>query len=77
MMRKGTAPGRRASGRQGGMAIALKMLGGAMIGAVAGFLLGRARACSAKQCNLRVNMVFSIVGGAVFGAAVAWWIVHR
>jgi len=64
---------RRRGGADDGMELAIKMLVGAVAGAAVGFLIGRARACSAKECNVRANLAFSIVAGAVFGAAVMYW----
>ena len=48
-----------------------KILGGAMLGAAAGALLGRARVCGTQGCHLRSSMVASILAGALMGAAVA------
>lgn len=59
------------------MEIAFKVLLGAAIGAGLGVVLGRARLCSSTRCNVRANMAFSILAGALFGAAVAWWYVNR
>jgi hypothetical protein len=55
------------------MELAIRMVAGAVAGAAVGFLIGRARVCSAQECNVRANLVFSIVAGAVFGAAVMYW----
>ncbi len=52
----------------------LKIIAGAMIGGVFGVLTGRASVCGAEKCNAKVNLVASIVAGAVFGAAVAYWL---
>jgi hypothetical protein len=49
-----------------------KIIAGAVLGAVAGFLLGRAKTCSSAQCSTRVNLVFAILACAAAGAALAW-----
>jgi len=59
------------------MEIALKMIAGAAAGAAVGFFVGRAKVCSAKECNVRANLAFSILAGAVFEAAVAYWAASR
>jgi hypothetical protein len=46
---------------------------GAAVGAVLGLLIGRARACSSAACRVRPVLVFSMIAGAFFGAAVAYW----
>ena len=57
--------------------IMAKVLAGAGAGAMVGFLLGRARLCAGGICNVKLRLVFNIIGGAVFGAAVAWWLINR
>jgi len=59
------------------MDIAIKLLLGAAAGSVGGWLLGHARSCSTGACRTRPRMAFSIVAGAAFGAAMAWYLVHR
>ena len=59
------------------MVLVLKLIAGAAAGALLGFVLGRSRLCSSKACNVKANMIFSILAGAVFGAAVAWYWIHR
>lgn len=54
------------------MDLAIRILAGAVIGAALGFLVGRTTLCSAAQCRSRARMIFSIVGCAIFGAALAW-----
>lgn len=49
-----------------------RVFAGAAVGAAAGFVLGRARLCSSERCNVRANLVYSILAGAFFGAVVAW-----
>lgn len=49
-----------------------RIIAGAVLGAAAGFLLGRARTCSSARCNTRVNLVFAILACSVAGAALAW-----
>jgi len=50
---------------------------GAGVGAAFGLLLARARGCSRVACNVKVNLVISVISGAFFGAAVAWWFLTR
>jgi len=52
----------------------LRIIAGAIIGGAFGVLTGRASVCGAERCNAKVNLAASIVAGAVFGAAVAWWL---
>ncbi len=59
-----------------GWDIISKLLVGAVAGAAGGFLLGRARICSREKCNVKANMIFSILAGAFFGAAVAWALIR-
>lgn len=54
-----------------------KLLVGALIGASLGALMGRARVCRSPHCHARLNMIASIVAGAVFGAAVAYYFANR
>lgn len=49
----------------------LTLLGGAVLGGAAGYFLTRIRLCAAGACHSRASKVFSILAGAVFGAAVA------
>jgi hypothetical protein len=57
--------------------LVLKVLLGAAVGAAGGYGLSRLRACSATACNVRASTIFSIISGAVFGAAVAWYFLTR
>lgn len=50
---------------------------GAILGAAGGVLIGRTPVCSKGRCTLRSNRIAAIVGGAVFGAAVGWWLMGR
>jgi 7-keto-8-aminopelargonate synthetase-like enzyme len=59
------------------MDVAWKILLGAALGAAGGLVAGRARVCSAEACRSRPNLIFSVIAGAVFGAAVAWYLIHR
>ena len=52
----------------------MRILTGALAGGLLGALLGRSRACHAGQCNLRVNRAAGILAGAVFGAALAFYL---
>ena len=54
-----------------------KVLAGAAGGAVLGFLLSYVRTCPSAACNVRANRVYSILAGAVFGAAVAYYFLTR
>lgn len=54
-----------------------KVLAGALIGAAAGVLLGRAKVCRSEQCSARNNLLAGIVAMAVFGAAVAYYLSTR
>lgn len=49
-----------------------KLALGAVVGAVLGFFLGRAKVCSAQQCQSRGNLAFTMVACALVGAAVAY-----
>ncbi len=42
---------------------------GAALGAAGGFLLGRAKTCSGESCRVRASLIYSVIAGAVFGAA--------
>jgi hypothetical protein len=55
------------------MDVALKLVLGAVVGGAGGFLLARLRGCAATACNVKARTIASVIGGAVFGAAVAWW----
>jgi len=60
---------------------AIKIIAGAACGGLVGFLMSRAVACSSRACRDRprawFHVVFSILGWAAFGAAVAWYLVRR
>jgi|GEM_PF-2674005 len=53
----------------------MQILAGAGAGALVGFGISRARGCSAQACNVRARAAYSIVAGAFFGAAVAYYLV--
>ena len=55
----------------------IKLLAGAVAGGVLGYLFSRARACSAEACHARTNGVLSVVGWAVFAAALVWYFLRR
>ena len=55
----------------------LVALAGAVAGAAVGFLAGRARVCSVAGCSARTNLIVSVVGWAVFGAAVGYYLATR
>ena len=48
-----------------------RILGGAMLGAAAGVLLGRARVCGTTGCRGRGSRIAGLLAGAAMGAAVA------
>ncbi len=56
---------------------ALIALAGAAAGAAVGFLAARARVCSVAGCNVKANLIISIVGWAAFGAAAAYYLATR
>jgi hypothetical protein len=61
--------------------LTLKILAGALAGAVVGFFAGQARTCSTKGCDaiphsLAVR-VFYVLAMAVLGAGAAWYWIHR
>jgi hypothetical protein len=53
--------------------LALKILAGALVGGAVGFLIGRARTCTAAKCNVKANRIAYAIAGAVFGAGVAFY----
>jgi hypothetical protein len=55
----------------------LIVLAGAVAGAAVGFLAARARVCSVAGCSVKTNLIVSMVGWAVFGAAVAYFLATR
>ena len=59
------------------METVLKLLAGAVAGGVFGYLFSRARTCSAEACNVRANVILSVVGWAVFAAALVWYFLRR
>jgi hypothetical protein len=50
-----------------------RLLIGAGAGATLGYFLVRVRPCSTGACNVRANLIYSVIAGAVFGAGVAWY----
>jgi hypothetical protein len=54
------------------MDLVVKVLAGGVMGGLLGFLVGRSTICSGAHCRSRGRMIFSIVGCAIFGAALAW-----
>lgn len=59
------------------METAVKLAAGIIAGGLVGFGLSRAKVCTSTACKARVNVVYSIISGAVLGAAVAWWAIRR
>ncbi len=57
--------------------LAFKIIAGVLAGGALGLLLGRARVCGTTQCNVKINLIASILAGAVFGAAVAFYFATR
>ena len=57
--------------------IAIRIFLGAAVGSLLGWFIGRSRLCSAQACRAKANLFYSILAGAVFGAAVAWAILSR
>jgi hypothetical protein len=55
----------------------LVALAGAVAGAAVGFLAARARVCSVPGCSVRTNLIISMIGWAVFGAAVGYYLATR
>ena len=58
------------------MPIQIALLVGAAVGSLGGWLIGRSRLCGANACRAKGPQIFSILAGAVFGAAVAWYFVN-
>jgi hypothetical protein len=56
--------------------ITFELLGGAVIGGVLGMLTGKAKLCSGGKCRSRNQYVASIIAGAFFGAALAFYFSH-
>ena len=50
-----------------------RLLVGAGVGAALGYFLVHVRPCSTGACNVRGNLIYSVIAGAVFGAGVAWY----
>ena len=55
----------------------LMAVAGAVAGAAVGFVAARARVCSVAGCNAKTNLVISMIGWAVFGAAAAYYLATR
>jgi NhaP-type Na+/H+ or K+/H+ antiporter len=56
------------------MILLFRILGGILLGALGGFLLGRVRTCSSEACQSRANRIYTTLAGSVFGAGVAAWL---
>jgi NhaP-type Na+/H+ or K+/H+ antiporter len=59
------------------METAIRLVLGASLGAAGGVILSRARSCGSQACNVRANLIYSVIAGAVFGAAAAWYVMNR
>ncbi len=55
-----------------GWVLAVKILGGALVGGVAGYVISHAKSCSTAGCDVRGPRIYYTLAGAVFGAGVAW-----
>jgi len=72
-----TRPHRRGGVEGKKLMLWAKIVAGAMVGAALGLLAGRARLCSSEACHARANVVASVVAGAVFGAAAAYYLLSK
>jgi hypothetical protein len=54
----------------------IKIIGAAILGGLAGALLGQVKTCSSEACRSRANRVYTIIAGAVFGAGVGAWLAY-
>jgi len=54
------------------MPIEIALLFGAAVGSLGGYVIGRSRLCGSQACRAKAPMIFAIIAGAFFGAAVAW-----
>ncbi len=59
------------------MEIWARVAAGGIVGAILGYLLGRARVCSGPHCHARASTVATILGGAIFGAAMGYFLAVR
>ena len=59
------------------MEIAIRIFFGAAAGSLVGWFIGRSRLCSKQACRAKSSLVYSVLAGAVFGAAVAWAILNQ
>ena len=55
------------------MPIEIALLLGAAVGSLGGYAIGRSRLCGSQACRARAPMIFAIIAGGFFGAAVAWF----
>lgn len=55
----------------------IKVALGAALGAMGGFVIGRAKTCSGESCRVRASLVYSVVAGAIFGAAAMYAFLRR
>ena len=57
--------------------LAGKLMLGASLGAVMGYFLTRVKTCAGDACKVRPTVWYSMLAGAVFGAALAYYLVSR
>ncbi len=50
---------------------------GALAGAAGGYLLSRVRPCGSQACNVKARTAYSMLAGAVFGAAFVYYLLTR
>ena len=56
------------------MPIQIALLLGAAVGSLGGYVIGRSRLCGAVACRAKAPLIFSVIAGAFFGAAMAWFL---
>lgn len=53
--------------------LVVKIIAGVLIGGTLGVFMGQAKVCGSGQCSAKPNLIASIIAGAIFGAAVAYY----
>lgn len=56
------------------MLFVLKIVAGAVAGGALGALFGHVKVCSTQGCNARGSRLAGMIAGAVFGAALAYYL---